>query len=171
MGEAMPSSKKEVDEFERELVDSRLYLMKIARNFTKKDSYVEDIVQSTMLKALTAREQFIPGTNIKAWLTTILKNLVYTEARRSWRSVEMPEGMAERIPCLPAAQSILELQDLVDALNCLNPEMRDTLLTVAALGEDYQAAADQLGIEIGTTKSRVFRAREALRLYFGEDAC
>jgi RNA polymerase sigma-70 factor, ECF subfamily len=123
----------------------------------------DDLVQEAMVRGLTYIEQFQPGTNIEAWLFTILRNQFHTMYRKRRREVEDPDGaIAARLSVLPEQDGYLAVQDLRAALSHLAVEQREALLLVAAQGFSYEEAADICGTRIGTIKSRVHRARAEL---------
>lgn len=152
------------DVFAAEMMSHRAVLGRIASRHTGgRDA--EDLVQDTMEKALKAWESFTPGTNMRGWLAYIMRNHFLSERRKAWRNVEMAEGQAERVVALDNQHHRLELEDVLQALNMLPAVQRDALLIIAE-GEDYDTAAQILGCEVGTLKSRVSRARNAVDLYF-----
>ena len=123
----------------------------------------DDLVQEALTRAIANIHLFTPGTSLQAWLFTILRNQFYTDTRRRRREVEDPEGvLAGRLAVLPAQQGYCDFQDLRNALARLSDNHRETLLLVSAKGFSYQEAADITGVDIGTVKSRVSRARVRL---------
>ena len=123
----------------------------------------DDLVQEAMVRGLTYIEQFQPGTNIEAWLFTILRNQFHTMYRKRRREVEDPDGhIAARLSVLPEQDGYLAVQDLKAALSHLAVEQREALLLVAAQGFSYEEAAEVCGTRSGTIKSRVHRARAEL---------
>jgi RNA polymerase sigma-70 factor, ECF subfamily len=134
----------------------------------------DDLVQEAIVRGLTYIQQFRPGTNLEAWLFTILRNQFHTLYRKRRREVEDPDGgIAARLSVLPEQDGYLALQDLKAALTHLAVEQREALLLVAAQGFSYEEAAEICGTRIGTIKSRVHRARaelaELLRIEDPED--
>jgi RNA polymerase sigma-70 factor (ECF subfamily) len=124
----------------------------------------EDLAQDAMLKAWQSRAQFELGTNLKAWVFMILRNLFYSEKRRSWRREPLDQEVAERtLVAIDDPSSPLELADLRRAMNELSPEQREALILIGAAGLSYEDAAQVTGCAIGTIKSRVSRARDNLR--------
>jgi RNA polymerase sigma-70 factor (ECF subfamily) len=123
----------------------------------------DDLVQEAIVRGLTYIQQFQPGTNIEAWLFTILRNQFHTMYRKRRREVEDPDGaIAARLSVLPEQDGYLAVQDLRAALSHLAVEQREALLLVAAQGFSYEEAADICGTRMGTIKSRVHRARAEL---------
>jgi len=123
----------------------------------------DDLVQETLLRGLNHIESFQPGTNLQAWLVTILRNQFYTSFRKRKREVEDPDGVfAGRMFCAPEQDGHLALQDVQAALARLPVEQREALLLVSAEGYSYEEAATICGTNIGTIKSRVNRARTRL---------
>jgi RNA polymerase sigma-70 factor (ECF subfamily) len=128
-------------------------------------SDAEDLVHATAVRVLTFADRYVPGTNFKAWVTTILRNRFYSLYRRESRIVcsidELPEG---RLAIGPAQESAIELFDLQRVLARLPKEHQQALEDVAS-GFDYEEAARRRGCPTGTIKSRVFRARQGLRQF------
>ena len=123
----------------------------------------DDLVQAAILRAWANIEKFEAGTNMTAWLFTILRNGFYTQYRRKRREMEDPdETLAGRLPTLPEQNAKCDVQDMLKALAKLSPEHREALILVAAEGLSYEEAAQICGVPIGTIKSRAFRARESL---------
>lgn len=123
----------------------------------------DDLVQETLLKALANIDSFEPGTNMPAWLFTILRNHFRSVYRKRRREVEDVDGkLAERQTTLPEQGSRMEFQDLRVALSKLPPDHREALILVGASGFSYEEAAAICGCAVGTVKSRVNRARKRL---------
>jgi RNA polymerase sigma-70 factor (ECF subfamily) len=123
----------------------------------------DDLVQEAVLRGLSKLDQFEPGTNLQAWLFTILRNIFYTGLRRRRREVEDPDGhIAGRIAVPPEQPGHLDLGDLGTALAKLPAHQREVLLLVGAEGLSYEETARICGTHIGTVKSRMNRARARL---------
>jgi RNA polymerase sigma-70 factor (ECF subfamily) len=123
----------------------------------------DDLVQATLLRALANIERFERGTNLHAWLFTILRNLFHSEFRKRRREVEDADGgYAATLRTAPDQQAHLDFEDLRAALAKLPPDQREALLLVGAQGFSYEDAAGICGCAIGTVKSRVNRARKRL---------
>jgi RNA polymerase sigma-70 factor (ECF subfamily) len=117
-------------------------------------------VQETLLRGWSGAEQSQEGSNILAWLFTILRNHFYTEHRRRRREVDHPEGKkAASLRIGPDQTSYLEFEDVRTALKSLVPVNREALILVRAQGMSYEQAAEVCGVAVGTIKSRVNRAR------------
>jgi RNA polymerase sigma-70 factor (ECF subfamily) len=141
------------------LPDLRGFAMSLVVNPTRAD----DLVQETLLKAWKSQDRFVPGTNLIAWLFTIMRNQFYTECRKAKREVEDADGAeASKIITLPTQEHGIELQKVWAILAKLPPAQREALLLVAGQGMTYEAAASLLGTQTGTMKSRVSRARAFL---------
>ena len=131
----------------------------------------DDLVQDTVLKAWTNRAQFQTGSNLKAWLFTILRNCYYSELRHRKFEVEDPEGVcAAQLSVAPIHDARLHLRDLNRALQQLPNDQREALVLVCATGLSYEEAADVCQVAVGTIKSRIARARDRLIELLGEDA-
>jgi RNA polymerase sigma-70 factor (ECF subfamily) len=123
----------------------------------------DDLVQDTLLKAWGNSEKFEPGTSLRAWLFTILRNTYYSLYRKRGREVQDSEGTyAERMATQGNQESHLDLADFRKALAKLPEEQREVLIMVGATGLSYEEAAEICGVAIGTIKSRVNRARTKL---------
>jgi RNA polymerase sigma-70 factor, ECF subfamily len=123
----------------------------------------DDLVQEALLRAWANLDSFEPGTNMSAWLFTILRNLFRSEYRKRRREVEDVDGSyAESLTTLPEQNSRLEVEEFREALKMLPAEQRESLILVGASGFSYEEAAQICGCAVGTIKSRVNRARSRL---------
>jgi len=139
-------------------------LRAFARSLASNADLADDIVQEAIMKAWAARDRFEPGTNLKAWLFTILRNTFYSNRRRHGREVQDEDDIILGNILSPSGQtSQMELQELRRALTMLPDEQREALILIGAGGFSHEEAAEIMGVKIGTIKSRVSRAREALQ--------
>ncbi len=123
----------------------------------------DDLVQETLLRALANINSFEPGTNMSAWLFTILRNLFRSEYRKRRREVEDTDGSyAESLKTQPDQTARVEFQEFRSALARLPADQREALILVGASGFSYEEAAGICGCAVGTIKSRVNRARTRL---------
>lgn len=149
--------------FKNELTATIPHLRAFARGLCGRSDLADDLVQETLLRAWMARDRYTPGTSMRAWTFTILRNNYLTEMRRNRFRGDYDETTAERLLVTPAGQEApLHLSDLHRALLTLAPERREALLLVGAGGFSYEEAADICGCAVGTIKSRVGRARATL---------
>lgn len=149
--------------FERDLVALMPHLRTFSRAICGPREIAYDMAQETLLKAWAARDSFTPGTNLKAWLFTILRNELYSWGRRAWREARWDEEKAERLTVPGNAQHwALELDDAARTIRTLPDGQRAALILVAAGGFSYDEAASIVGTPVGTVKSRVARARITL---------
>ena len=126
-------------------------------------SVADDLVQDTLIKAWTNREKFELGTNLRAWLFTILRNTYYTAIVRRRREVRDEDGAYAATLTSPANQDwSLAVGALETALRRLPDEHREALILVGGAGLTYEEAAAICGCALGTIKSRVNRARNRL---------
>jgi len=163
-GSAKPRPKAEPDgEFKAGLLELIPFLRAFARSLCGNPDIADDLAQETLVKAWQSRATFAPGTNLKAWLFTILRNQFYSDRRRAWRQAPWDQDAAERIPGASEEQSwAAELSDTARALTSLSDEQREALILVGAGGFSYEAAAQICNCAVGTVKSRVARARKTL---------
>jgi RNA polymerase sigma-70 factor, ECF subfamily len=150
-----------------ELRDSFLeaipHLRAFAISLTGNGDQADDLVQEAIVRGLSNLDKFEAGTNLQAWLFTILRNQFYTLKRRKRREVADPDGMmAGSLSTLPEQHGSLDLRDLAMALAQLPPEQREVLLFAGAEGLKYEEIAQICGAKIGTIKSRMNRARARL---------
>ena len=143
----------------REMKDLRAFAVSLSGSFHQAD----DLLQETLLKAWSNAGSFIPGTNMRAWLVTILRNTYYSQYRKRGREVPDTDGVySSRLAAPPNQESSVDMSDFLNALSKLAPEHRDVLLMVGASGLSYEEAAEICGVAVGTIKSRLNRARGRL---------
>ena len=144
----------------------RAFAISLTNDYTRAD----DLVQETLMRAWTHIDSFQRGTNLNAWLFTILRNLFHSEYRKRRREVEDVDGTySGRLTVLPEQGSRLDFEDFRTALAKLPPDQREALLLVGAQGFSYEEAANICGCAIGTIKSRVNRARSRLAAILSVD--
>jgi len=137
----------------------RAFAMSLCGNVDRAD----DLVQETLLRAIANIASFEPGTNMSAWLFTILRNLFRSEYRKRRREVEDGSGRyADTLRSHPEQPGRVEFEELRAALAKLPPDQREALILVGASGFSYEEAAAICDCAVGTIKSRVNRARTRL---------
>jgi RNA polymerase sigma-70 factor (ECF subfamily) len=131
-------------------------------------STADDLVQDTLLKAWSNSDKFAAGTNLRAWLFTILRNTYFSLYRKRSREVQDSEGTyAQRLAVHGAQDGHVDLADFRKALALLPEEQREALIMIGASGLSYEEAAAICGVALGTIKSRVNRARTRLAQLLG----
>ncbi len=146
-----------------EIVEHLPALRAFARSLTRNAATADDLVQDTVEKAWSKIDKFEPGTNMRAWLFTILRNTFYSLRRKRAREVEDGDGAyAARMSEKPAHDGRLVMKEFADAFAQLSDEQREALLLVGASGFSYEDAAEMCGCAVGTIKSRANRARKRL---------
>jgi RNA polymerase sigma-70 factor (ECF subfamily) len=140
-------------------------LRRYARALTRDAARADDLVQSCLVRAIAKQHLWEPGTDLRAWLFTILHNQNVNEVRRSVREgVTIPvEDVAPVLVMTPRASGSLQLRDLERAINLLPEEQRQVILLVGLEGMRYEEVAAVLDIPIGTVRSRLSRGRDMLR--------
>ena len=147
-----------------EIIQHIPHLRSIARLLARERALAEDLVQETMLRAISHAHQFQPGTNLKAWLTTILRNSYFNEKRSQRRLAEYSSITAGQASVARGQQEHrLQMRDLERAIIKLPAAQREALALVGANGYSYEEAAKMTGCAVGTVKSRVSRARFELQ--------
>lgn len=140
-------------------------LRRYARALTRDESRADDLVQSCLVRAIAKEQLWQPGTDLRAWLFTILHNQHVNDVRRSVREgVCVP--VEEVAPALIASSNVLaslQLRDLERAIAMLPEEQRKVILLVGLEGMSYEKVAAILRVPIGTVRSRLSRGREMLR--------
>jgi RNA polymerase sigma factor (sigma-70 family) len=148
--------------FEKALVSKRPKLMHYAISLAKKRDRAEDLVQDTIVKALANVDKFTPGTNLEAWLFVILKNSFLSGTRRAKREVEDVDGVHSRNLASPENQAdSADLDRVQTIIDELPPEQARAIRAISD-GMKYEEYAEREGVAVGTVKSRVNRAREAV---------
>ena len=136
-------------------------LRAFARFLARDRAVADDLVQDTLVRALAALPQFQPGTSLKAWLFTILRNLFFEQTRRRKRESAALSAQAppEEAACASHAEDIRDLQQIMWRLT---PLLREALVLVGAQELTHEEAAAICGVPAGTMKARVSRARTQL---------
>lgn len=159
----MKNNSPPIRTFQGDLLALIPHLRAFARVLCGGREFADDLAQDTLAKAWAAQEQFVQGTNMKAWLFTILRHEFYSRGRRSWRQVHWDPEKADRIPSIADAQLwSSELSDTAHSLHNLPDQQREAVILIGAGGFSYEEGAKICGIPIGTMKSRVARGRTAL---------
>jgi len=169
----MGNSRPEVDppddaviaaaEWRDEVVAMIPALRAFAWSVSRNGSDADDLVQETLIKAWSHRARFEPGTNLRAWLFTILRNTYYTAVVRRRREVRDEDDLhAKALVSQPTQEWGLTMRALQEALEQLPLEHREALILVGAAGLSYEETARICGCALGTVKSRVNRARHRL---------
>ncbi len=152
----------EAKSFGDALIEAIPNLRAFAHSLSGDAQLSNDLVQETLLKAWTHKNSFVPDSNLRAWLFTILRNTYFTYYRKSQRE-ELDEDHAAMNASVPPTQlTHLEFDDMQKALMRLSPDHREALLLITAEGFSYEDAARVCGCAVGTMKSRVNRARSRL---------
>ena len=154
--------------FRDDLVVAIPMLRGFARSLSGNRDRADDLVQETLAKAIANRDKYRPGTNLHAWLVTILRNEFYSQIRKSGREVQDTDGVyTSRLSVPPEQHGSVDLQDFRTALAKLPDDQREAILLIGASGFAYEEAAEICGCPVGTIKSRVSRARLRLQELLG----
>jgi RNA polymerase sigma-70 factor, ECF subfamily len=147
-----------------EIIEHLPYLLSFARMIARDRTLADDLVQETVLRALAHADQFRPGTHLKAWLSTILRNAFFDEKRSQKRLAQLTDAFATAPNSTGGEQEArCVMRDFVRLFPSLPAVQSDALALVGAGGHCYAEAARIAGCCIGTMKSRTSRAR--LRLH------
>lgn len=147
------------DELPDHLPALRAFAISLCRNLSEAD----DLVQDTIVKAWSNFDKFTAGTDLRAWLFTILRNTFFSSKRKRKREVPDPDGLhAASLFDKPHHDGRLAFTDFRRAFDTLSPEHREVLILVGANGYSCEEAAAMIGVAVGTVKSRTNRARARL---------
>jgi RNA polymerase sigma-70 factor (ECF subfamily) len=150
-------------QLEADLISAIPNLRAFAVSLCGNPDRADDLVQETLVKAWSNLATFAEGTNMPAWLFTILRNIFYSEYRKRRREVADSDGaIAARLAIAPAQHGHMDLLDFRTALQKLPLDQREALILVGGSGFSYEEAAMVCGCAVGTMKSRVNRARNRL---------
>lgn len=145
------------------IIDMIPSLRAFARSLTRNAAEADDLVQETLVRALASLHQFRPGTNMKAWLFRIERNVFYTNYRKRNRESAIMCKEVEDIPWIePPQEWSMKARAMHVALEQLPGDQKEALMLVSGAGLSYEEAADVCGCALGTIKSRVSRARSRL---------
>ncbi len=140
-------------------------LRRFARYMTRDIDYADDLVQECLARAIANIGSWRPGTNLRAWLFVILKNVFRNDKRRAQHDIAYRNRLEKDAPLFVRADQHhhLLLTEVQDAFMRLSDDHREVLMLIAVEGLRYEEAASVLNISVGTVKSRLSRARTALR--------
>lgn len=154
---------KMTDAFADEVVALMPDMRAYACSLTRSRSDADDLVQEAFVRAWRSRSRFAEGTNLRAWLFTILRNRFYSRAIEGRRLVQDVDGLhAAQLASPPDQGWRLEFGEAVRAIGDLSQQGRDALILVLVSGLSYEEAAQACECPVGTMKSRVNRARDRL---------
>jgi RNA polymerase sigma-70 factor (ECF subfamily) len=152
-------------EIEKQFSDVIPHLRGYARALTRNADAADDLVQDALVRAWASRAQFVPGTNFRAWMFTIMRHRFLDNCRRN-KGPHLPVEDMSHHPALvsgPAQDSAIEFEEMACAYWQLAPNHREILMLVGALGLEYEEAATVIGCAVGTIRSRLSRARNELQ--------
>lgn len=150
--------------FKDELLGLLPAMRAFAISLTGRHDKADDLVQDTIMKAWAKQDSYSMGTNMKAWLFTILRNEFYSKKRKDGREVFDEDGyITENFATLPTQLGVLDLQDFQAALDKLPYDQKEAIVLIGASGFSYEETAVICNCAVGTIKSRVSRARVKLQ--------
>ena len=156
-------------EFNQMLVNNSEFLKPFAVTLTRDSEAAQDLYQETLYRALANKDKYNVGTNIKAWLYTIMRNIFINNYRRKAKQNTIFDSTPNdfllnqaQVTTANAAESILKLKDIQQAIHHLPEIFRNPFLLYFD-GYKYHEIADMLGEPLGTIKSRIHFARKLLK--------
>lgn len=145
-------------------------LRAFARSFYRDAVDVDDLVQETLLRGIANIHQFRPGTNLKSWLFTIMRNTFYTKVKVYTREAPGSADCASQEPVVqPGQEWRVRRNDVCRLIQELPQEQREVLILISMIGVSYLDAAEICECAMGTVKSRLNRARQTLAEMEGGD--
>ncbi len=156
------------DELVRWIPNLRAFAISLSSGAQQAD----DLVQETLLKALANLDKFQEGTNMKAWLFTILRNSFYNDVRyqKYHQTAPLDDVPSQNLQTIGGQDKYIEFKDVLRGLSELVPEQREAIILIGAEGLSYEEAAEICGCPVGTVKSRLSRARQKLSEFVQGDA-
>ena len=154
-----------MSDFHNLIEDEIPRLRRYARALTRSSDRADDLVQETLLRAIAKAHLWQTGTDIRAWLFTIMHNHYVNMVRRAMRE-EATVGIEQMSSSLVATAdptASRQLRELERALACLPGNQREVILLVGLEGMSYETAAQILSVPVGTVRSRLSRGRDTLR--------
>src|SRR5215472_15043557 len=146
-------------------------LRRYARALTRATDRADDLVQDTLVRALSKGHLWQPGTDIRAWLFTIMHHQFVNTVRRAARETAMVdiEDVSPKLAATTDPTARRQMVELDRALARLPAEQREVVLLVGLEGMDYENVAQIVDVPVGTVRSRLSRGRERLRELMGRD--
>ncbi len=146
-------------------------LRAFALSLTQSAQHSDDLVQDTLVKALSNLDKFQEGTNMRAWMFTILRNSFFNDIRyqKYHQTAPLDDVAPSALETRATQEKFLEYKDVLKGLGILAPEQREALVLIAAEGLSYEDAAAICKCPVGTGKSRLSRARRHLESYMNGD--
>ncbi|GGL78146.1 sigma-70 family RNA polymerase sigma factor [Wenxinia marina] len=157
------------DRLSDDIIDWIPALRAFAWTLCRKQQEVDDLVQETLLKGIAAFHRYRPGTNLRAWLFTIMRNTFYSASVKTTRERPAAADCASTSVVVPATQEwSVRGGEVWAAVGRLPRHYREVIILIGMLGESYESVAAICGIPMGTVKSRLNRARAMLLAEMGE---
>lgn len=163
---------QETNDLTEEFLAALPGLQSYARSLTRTVDAADDLVQDTLVRGWASQDQFIAGTNFRAWIFTIMRHRFLDLCRRN-RGFFLPVEDLDnhpRLSSLPAQDPMIELEEVAYAYWRLSPNHREILTLVGAMGLEYEEAAKIVGCATGTVRSRLSRARDELQRQLDQGA-
>ena len=156
------AAKNDINDFHEQLKAILPRLRVYALSLTRDRDAADDLVHDTVIKALTGRESFEPGTNLSAWVFRIQRNEFISSLRRLKPTVPIDTTVAESLTQRQSQENGLVMREFLRAFAQLSQGQREALVLAVVDGQPYDVIAEHVGVSIGTIKSRVSRARATL---------
>lgn len=149
---------------QHQLIHEMQHLRRFAMRLCKAPAQADDLLQSTLLRAIEKRELFQSGTDVFKWTSKIMFNLFVSEYRRrtKFETRYDPENFMYTESIEASQETLMSLSEVEDAMKSLSDDHRDVLVMVCVQGMQYQEVAEIMDIPLGTVRSRLSRAREQL---------
>jgi RNA polymerase sigma-70 factor, ECF subfamily len=152
-------------EYLRQIEDEIPFLRRTVRRWHRDQADADDLVQDTLVQALANAHLWQPGTDLRAWLYTIMRNRLLAGVNKTARSASALKEIAEAepAPISHASELRLLLRDLGEALRRLSSNQRSAVLLIGVEEKSYEEAAQTMGTSVGAVRSHLARGRDRLR--------
>jgi RNA polymerase sigma-70 factor (ECF subfamily) len=170
--EVSKADEPKLPEFSQQIQDEIPFLRRAARRWHRDKGNADDLVQDVLLQALAHEHLWQPGSDLRAWLYTIMRNRFLADVTRSNRSHSaLKEIVFAAAPATHAGDLRLLLRDLGEALRRLPSNQRSAVILIGVQEKSYSEAAQSMGTSVGAVRSHLARGRERLRMaVHGDDA-
>jgi RNA polymerase sigma-70 factor (ECF subfamily) len=151
-------------EFSQQIQNEIPFLRRAARRWHRDKANADDLVQDVLVQALANAHLWQPGSDLRAWLYTIMRNRFLADVKKSNRSASILKEFAVADPAPHASELRLLLRDLGAALRRLPSNQRSAVILIGVQEKSYNEAAQSMGISVGAVRSHLARGRDRLRM-------
>ena len=162
--EGSEEAEARLPEFSCQIQNEMPFLRRAARRWHRDKANADDLVQDVLVQALANAHLWQPGSDLRAWLYTIMRNRFLADVTRSNRSASLLKEITVGEPASHASELRLLLRDLGAALRRLPSNQRSAVILIGVQEKSYNEAAQSMGISVGAVRSHLARGRDRLRM-------